>query len=204
MIDDRDEALLSTYTYYQESHQHFLVKGQLFHFAQSGIGGPPESDKWSPKTRVKQVISVGSWQEVMFLVNAMNKTYIEPAISALPPTTASQEQPSDSPSTPVDVDSPWDEWIAEIDFKAERSELNVPAMPLLENRPKNATHRLKTAASWSPFPVAVTKMMSKKEMREIPEALEAMRKEFSRLSGKFWIEKDRRSKKDVIAEAHKN
>ena len=41
-------------------------------------------------------------------------------------------------------------------------------------------------------------------MREIPEALEAMRKEFARLSGKCWIEKDRRSKKEVIAEAQKN
>ena len=40
-------------------------------------------------------------------------------------------------------------------------------------------------------------------MREIPEALEAMRKEFARLSGKCWIEKDRRSKREVIAEARK-
>ena len=33
MIDDRDEALLSVYTYYQDSHQRFPTKGQLFHFA---------------------------------------------------------------------------------------------------------------------------------------------------------------------------
>ncbi len=30
-----------------------------------------------------------------------------------------------------------------------------------------------------------------------------MRKEFARLSGKLWIEKDRRSKREVIAEARK-
>ncbi len=40
-------------------------------------------------------------------------------------------------------------------------------------------------------------------MRQIPEALEAMRKGFARLSGKRWIEKDRRSKREVIAEARK-
>ena len=31
-----------------------------------------------------------------------------------------------------------------------------------------------------------------------------MRKEFARLSGKCWIEKDRRSKREVMAEARKN
>ena len=77
-------------------------------------------------------------------------------------------------------------------------------MPLVKTKADSTTHRPKTQASWSPFPVAVTKMISKKEMREIPEALEAMRKEFARLSGKCWIEKDRRSKKEVIAEAQKN
>ena len=138
------------------------------------------------------------------IINVMNQTYFEPMVSSLTPTRNTLYQLSESPSAPVDVDSPWDEWIAEVDFRAEHSELDVPAMPLLVDKSENMSHRLKTAASWSPFPVAVTKMMSKKEMREIPEALEAMRKEFARLSGKCWIEKNRRSKKDVIAEAHKN
>ena len=76
-------------------------------------------------------------------------------------------------------------------------------MPFLAVKADSQTHRFKLEPSWCPFPVAVTKMMSKKEMREIPEALEAMRKEFARLSGRCWIEKDRRSKREVIAEARK-
>jgi hypothetical protein len=47
-------------------------------------------------------------------------------------------------------------------------------------------------------------MMSKKEMRANPQALKAMRKEFARLSGKCWVEKDRRSKAEVMVEARKN
>ena len=54
---------------------------------------------------------------------------------------------------------------------------------------------------WFPFPVAVTKMISRKEAKQIPEAMEAMRKEFARLSGRCWIESDRRGKQEVINEA---
>ena len=44
-------------------------------------------------------------------------------------------------------------------------------------------------------------MISRKEANQIPEALEAMRKEYQRLSGKCWIEGNRRSKQDVIRDA---
>ena len=100
-------------------------------------------------------------------------------------------------------DTPWERWTKGIEFKAPAPDLQIPAMPLLAVKADSQTHRFKLEPSWCPFPVAVTKMMSKKEMREIPEALEAMRKEFARLSGKCWIEKDRRSKREVIAEARK-
>ena len=132
-------------------------------------------------------IPVNSWSEVMARLNVSNHSY------------------HSYTEFSGDDESPWAEWLADMDFRAEQSQLEVPAMPLLTNKKAEPiTHRSKTKASWSPFPVAVTKMISKKEMREIPEALEAMRKEFARLSGKCWIEKDRRSKKEVIAEAQKN
>ncbi len=44
-------------------------------------------------------------------------------------------------------------------------------------------------------------MISINEANQIPEALEAMRKEYQILSGKCWIEGNRRSKQDVIREA---
>ncbi len=52
-----------------------------------------------------------------------------------------------------------------------------------------------------PFPLAVTKMLSKGEAKLIPEAMEAIRQEYARLSGRCWIEADRGSKQDVIKEA---
>ncbi len=76
-------------------------------------------------------------------------------------------------------------------------------MPLLFKKTEKRLHRLKVDPSRTLFPVAVTKMISQQEMRQIPEALEAMGKEFARPSGRCWIEKDRRSKQEVIAEAGK-
>jgi electron transfer flavoprotein alpha/beta subunit len=52
-----------------------------------------------------------------------------------------------------------------------------------------------------PFVVAVTKMLSRKEALQIPEAMEAMKKEYARLAARCWNERDRRSKDDVIREA---
>ena len=139
-------------------------------------------------------MAVGSWADVMARLNVVNQTYVELAAPTRLPASTLPRPPAASPPR-GDESSPWDEWIAEVEFRADHSDLEVPAMPLLEKKVETITHRFKTAASWSPFPVAVTKMMSKKEMREIPEALDVMRKEFARLSGKCWIEKDRRSKK---------
>ena len=44
-------------------------------------------------------------------------------------------------------------------------------------------------------------MMSKGDAKKMPAAMEAMRQEFSRLSGRCWIEADRRGNQDVIREA---
>ncbi len=74
-------------------------------------------------------------------------------------------------------------------------------MPLLSEEATPQEHRDKMEPIWFPFPVAVTRMISKKEAKQIPEAMEAMRKEFARLSCRCWIESDRRSKQEVIKEA---
>jgi hypothetical protein len=95
-----------------------------------------------------------------------------------------------------------DEWVKLLDeFIAPASTLQIPAMPLITEVPSARTHRSKLDVLSFPFPLAVTKMISKGEAKQIPAAVEAMRKEFARLSGKCWIEADRRSKQDVIREA---
>ena len=77
----------------------------------------------------------------------------------------------------------------------------TPAMPLVSETTYPQAHREKSAPPCFPFPAAVTRMISGKEANQIPEALEAMRKEYQRLSGKCWIEANRRSKQDFIREA---
>ena len=52
-----------------------------------------------------------------------------------------------------------------------------------------------------PFPAMVTRIVSKAEARLIPEAMEALKKEFAGLSSKCWVEADRRPRAEVIAEA---
>ncbi len=85
------------------------------------------------------------------------------------------QPPNEAPAE--EPDAPWDSWIEELEYKAPESELQIPAMPLLSIKADSQNNRSKLEPSWCPFPVAVTKMMSKKEMREIPEALEGMRNE---------------------------
>ena len=98
----------------------------------------PSSKEEFPEERF---IPVTTWLGVMAHINVANQSHTE---------------------SRGDDSSPRDEWLADIDFRAEQSSLEVPAMPLLEKKVEPVTHRLKTAASWSPFPVAVTKMISKK------------------------------------------
>ena len=97
--------------------------------------------------------------------------------------------------------SPWDSWFDVLNYEAPASELTTPAMPLVSETTYPQAHREKSASPCFPFPAAVTRMISRKEANQIPEALDAMRKEYQRLSGKCWIEANRRSKQDVIREA---
>ena len=57
MIDDQDEALRTTYQTINDSGDPFPPYGQLFHFARSGSGPPPQSQKWQQEDRPPQVIS---------------------------------------------------------------------------------------------------------------------------------------------------
>ena len=66
---------------------------------------------------------------------------------------------------------------------------------------RRACHRELLKSPNLPFVVAVTKMLSRKEALRIPEAMEAMKKEYARLAARCGNERDRRSKDDVIREA---
>ncbi len=72
MIDDHDEALKAVYLAQTEGGQPFPRGGQFFHFARSGSGSPPSCHKWR-QDRLETVYSVGSWKEVMALLNVPTK-----------------------------------------------------------------------------------------------------------------------------------
>ena len=150
------------------------LKANFFHFARSGNGTPPPCKKWCQADRPSQVVPVGSWKEVIAGLNVLTPALLVSTKQTQYGTMPTCQPPSSAPAE--EPDSPWDSWIEELESKAPESELQIPAMPLLSNKADSHNHRSKLELSWCPFPVAVTKMMSKKEMREIPEALEAMRK----------------------------
>ena len=67
---------------------------------------------------------------------------------------------------------------------------------------KRYAHRPHEQGSGLPFPAMVTRIASRAEAKHNPKAREAVAKEWAGLRNrKVWIEANRRSKKDVIAEA---
>ena len=187
MVDDHDEALKDVYLAQSENGAAFPVCGQLFHFASSGVGHPPSRKHWKQEERPDCVIPVGSWKEVMERLRILTK---------------STQYNTEHPDPPQENDSSlWDSWCEVLNYEAPASDLTTPAMPLISETTYPQAHRARSAPQCFPFPAAVTRMISRKEANQIPEALEAMRKEYQRLSGKCWIEGNRRSKQDVIRDA---
>ena len=127
MIDDQDEALRTTYQTINDSGDPFPPYGQLFHIARSGNGPPPQSQKWQQEDRPPQVFPVGSWNDVLSLLNL---PYIQNTTTTPCPPTFIGPAP--------EQDSPWDQWIAELDYEAPASELQIPAMPLLPPHERGA------------------------------------------------------------------
>jgi hypothetical protein len=160
MIDDKDEALLSVYDALHEKGAKFPAHGQLFHFARSGSGTPPPCKKWCATDRPSQVIPVGTWNEVLASLNVTMATHLASTKHTQYRTMPTSPAPSNEP--PEEPDSPWDSWIAELEYKAPESVLQIPAMPLLTDKHDSRNHRSKLELPWFPFPVAVTKMMSKR------------------------------------------
>ena len=161
MIDDKDEAILSVYETLQESGVKFPTQGQLFHFARSGNGTPPPCKKWCQADRPSQVVPVGSWKEVIAGLNVQTPALLASIKQTQYGTMPTSQPPSNAPAE--EPDSPWDSWIEELEYKAPEFELQIPAMPLLTDKNDSRNHRSKLELSWFPFPVAVTKMMSKRK-----------------------------------------
>ncbi len=120
----------------------------------------------------------------------------------LRPPTKSTQYNMKHPDPPQEIDSSlWDSWCEPLNYEAPPSNLTTSAMPLISETTYPQAHRARSAPPCFPFPAAVTRMFSRKEANQIPEALEAMRKSYRRLSGKCWTEGNRCSKQDVIKDA---
>ena len=179
MVDDHDEALKAVYDAQEE--EGFPRWGHLFHFARSGVGPPPKCDKWRKQDRPEGVHAVSSWNEVIHLLNVETHqywNYVDNDDTPMHTPTKETQYRTSLPCSCTDQQyteeaSPDDSWIDLRNYSGPPSELYIPAMPLLTEDHIPHAHRGKLEDVWFPFPAAVTRMLSKKEAKAIPEAMEA-------------------------------